>query len=254
MSELQTPPVGTEPTEQVTPSAPETETPQIPAVENPPEPTPAPQGNEPPVTPQPQTPEGFVPKDKFVASARESILNVERVKVANAQIDSLTKTDTPTDDAMRLVYPEWDNLDDYNKRVLVRQETLAMQQNRSLARTQEIEDRQRLEDQLDSVIDGNPKLAGKAAEFKRFARDPKNRGISAETLAKACLYDAEDETPAPNPNPTPMTEALPTGSGGPRDPLTPKKISIEEAAEIRKTDYKRYKELLDSNMIEELDA
>ena len=248
MTVIQTPEPGTEPKEQVTPQAdPEMETPQTPGeeVETPQEQP----------SPEPQTPPGYVPKDKFVASAQESILNAERVKVANAQIESLTKQDTPTDEAMRQLYPEWDNLDDYNKRVLIRQETIARQNAATRKEQQDLAARLRLEDEVDSVLDDPKfsKLKGREAEFKRFALKPSNRGLSADVIAKAFLFDAEDETPpAPTPEPMP-NEALPTGSGGPRGPIKPKKISIEEAAEIRKTDYKRYKELLDSNQIEELE-
>jgi hypothetical protein len=252
MSDVQTPPEGTEP-ESVTSQDAEPETPQAPVdevVELNPSPDPAPTEQTPPA-PQP-TPPGFVPKDKFVASGRESILNAERVKAANAQIEQLTKQDTPTDEAMRKLYPEWDQLDEYNKRVLIRQEALAMQTANTQAKQLEIEARQKLEDQLDDVVDNSefaPKLKGKEMEFKRFARNPKNRGIAAETLAKAFLFDAEDETPVP----TPMAEALPAGSGGPRGDLKPKKISIEEARKIRETDYKRYVELVKTGQIEEIE-
>lgn len=247
---IQTPDEGTE-QEQVTPQAdPEIETPQTPgevAELNKPQP------EQPSPEPQPQPDY----KEKFVHSQRESILNAERVKVKDAQIESLTNQDTPTDEAMRKLYPEWDQLDDYNKRVLIRQETLAMQNARTATQNQQILDRQKLEDQLDNVIENSdyaPKLKGKENEFKRFARNPKNRGIDASVLAKAFLFDAEDETPAPQPNPEPMpTEALPTGSGGPRTPLKPKKISIEEAKKIRETDMARYRELVKAGAIEELE-
>ena len=119
-----------------------------------------------------------------------------------------------------------DNLDEYNKRVLISQETLAMQQAATTVRQQEIDARQKLEDQLDNVIessDYSQKLKGKEAEFKRFARNSKNRGIAADTLAKAFLFDVEE-----SPTLTPMREALPAGSGGPRDDLAPKKLSLEE--------------------------
>jgi hypothetical protein len=252
MSEpIQTPEQGTELQEQAIPQAsPEMETPQIPdeaAAQTPQvdaQPEDAPQQP----APAPQSPDY---KQKFVESQREAILLNERLKNEKTRIESLTKQDTPTDEAMRKVYPEWDTFNDVTKQAYIKLEAQNMRQARIEAQQQDILDRQRLEDQLDEVIE-NPKFAklrGKESDFKRFARSPKNRGISAEVLAQAFLFDVE-ETPT---NPTPMREALPTGSGGPRGSLKPKKISIEEAAEIRKTDYKRYKELLDSNQIEELE-
>jgi hypothetical protein len=249
MSEpIQTPEQGTE-LENVTPQENvEIETPQTPSEEV----EPAKEPQEQP-SPEPQTPAAPDYKQKFVDSQREAILLAERNKVKEAQIESLTKQDTPTDEAMRNLYPEWDKLDDYNKRVLIRQETIAMQNAATRKEQQDILARQRLDDEVESVMDDPKfsKLKGREAEFKRFALKPANRGLSAEVIAKAFLFDADESSPAPQPQVT--REALPTGSGGPREPLKPKKISIEDAAVIRKTDFKRYKELLDTNQIEELE-
>jgi hypothetical protein len=236
MSDIQTPPEGTEEQATTPVTVAEPETPQAPVE--------APQDS----APQPQE-QQTVPKDKFVASAQESILNAERVKVRDQKIESLTKTDTPTDEAMRLVYPEWDQLDAYNKNVLVQIETTKMQNARVLADQQDIKERQKLEDELENILEINPKLKGKESEFKRFAKNPKNKGISADVLAKAFLFDVELE-PSAVPK---VQEALPTGSGGPRDPLGPKKMTIEAAAELRKTNYKAYKEALDAGLVEELE-
>lgn len=248
MTEIQTPPEGTEETEPVTlpENTEETETPETPS-----EVTPGTAPETP--SPEPQSPPpGYVPKEKFVASAQESILNAERVKLANSRIELLTKQDTPTDEAMRQVYPEWDTFTDITKQAFVRIETQNMRQARIESQQQDISARQQLDDKLEEFLETPPeafkKITGKEAEFKRFAKKKNNIGLSLETLAKAFLFDAEEETP-----PTPMREALPTGSGGPRDPLKPKKISIEEASEIRKTDYKRYVELVKSGAIEEIE-
>lgn len=197
-------------------------------------------------SPEPVAPEGYVPKEKFVASSQESILNAARVEARDAQIEQLTKTDTPTDEAMRLVYPEWDELNDVTKKALIKQEAQDMRQHRIEAQQIELASRLKLDDELETVIDANPKLAGKEADFKRFAKSPKNKGISAETLAKAFLFDVEPEVTK-----APAGEALPQGSGGPRGDQSPKKISITEAAEIRKTDNARYMELAKAGLIDE---
>lgn len=216
-------------------------------VETPAEPA-APTEQTPPET-QP-APEGYIPKEKFVASAQESILNAERVKVRDAQIEKLTKIDTPTDDAMRQLYPEWDELNDVTKKALVKQEAQEMRQLRIEAQQDEILNRIKLDEELGSAIESNPKLAGKEAEFRRFAANPKNKGISVDVLAKAFLFDVSEDAPAPQPV-IQKTEVLPQGSGGPREPLKPKKISLSEAANIRKTDNARYMELVKSGMIDD---
>jgi hypothetical protein len=257
MDPIQTPAEGTELQEQATPQAgPEMETPQVPdeAAQTPNQAAPTEDASQ----QQPVTPQSPDYKQKFTESQREAILLNERVKVATTRLDSLTKQDSPTDEAMRKLYPEWDQLDDYNKRVLIRQESSAMRAARLEADQQELKDRLKLDDQLDDVIESSEfasKLAGKEAAFRRFAKNPKNRGIEVSVLAKAFLFEP-DESPVstPEPNPTPMpTEALPTGSGGPRTPLKPKKISLEEAATIRKADYKRWKQLVEADAIEEIE-
>lgn len=146
-----------------------------------------------PPEPQP-APEGYVPKDKFVASAQESILNAERVKVRDAQLEKLTKIHTPTDDAMRQLYGEWDDLNEVTKKALIKQEAQEMRQHRIEAQQEEILNRIKLDEELGSVIESNPKLSGKETEFRRFAANPKNKGISADVLAKAFLFDVSEDT------------------------------------------------------------
>lgn len=248
---IQTPDEGTE-LDEVTPQAgPEMETPQTPSevaepsVEEPQE----------PASPEPEAPAAPDYKQKFVDSQREAILLAERNRVKDAQLESLTKQDTPTDEAMRALYPEWDGLDEYNKRVLIRTEAANMRATRLEKQLEETAARQKLKEEVESVLDDPKfgKLKGKETEFKRFALKPANRGLPAEVIAKAFLFDADEESPAPV-NPPPKTrEALPSGSGGPRGDVKPKKISLEEAATIRKTDYKRYMELVNANAIEELE-
>jgi len=153
---------------------------------------------------------------------------------------------------MRQVYPEWDTFTDITKQAFIRIEAQNMRQARMEAQQQDISARQQLEDKLEEFLDSPPeafkKIIGKEAEFKRFAKKKNNIGLSLETLAKAFLFDAEEETPA-----QPMKEALPTGSGGPRGPLKPKKISTEEARHIRETDYQHWLELVKSDAIEEIE-
>lgn len=120
MSELQTPPEGTEEQEQTTPQAgQEQETPETPTGEVVETPNPEPTSEQTPPDPQqPEQPAAPDYKQKFIESGRESILNAERVTAANARIEQLTKTDTPTDEAMRQLYPEWDQLKDAGVRKL----------------------------------------------------------------------------------------------------------------------------------------
>src|ERR1043165_5614227 len=153
---IQTPDEGTEIKEQVTPQAdPEMETPQTPNEVA--EPSQEELQTEQPSL-EPETLAAPDYKQKFVDSQREAILLAERNRVKEAQIESLTKQDTPTDEAMRALYPEWDGLDEYNKRVLVRTETIAMQNAANRKEQQDILARQKLDDEVESVMD-DPKFS-----------------------------------------------------------------------------------------------
>ena len=97
---IQTPDEGTELQDEVTPQVdPEMETPQTPSEEIA-EPSIEADPQEQPSL-EPETPTAPDYKQKFVDSQREAILLAERNKVKEAQIESLTKQDTPTDEAMR---------------------------------------------------------------------------------------------------------------------------------------------------------
>ncbi len=246
MPDIQTPPEGTDKPEEQ-PAVPSTSN----APENPVNPSedPAPQPDPKPLEPAPAPaadPSDPDYKQKFVESQREAILLAERNKVKDAQIEQLTKKDTPTDEAMRLVYPDWDTYNDIAKQAFIKQESQEMRLRATEARQTELDSRLKQDEEIQTQIQTNPKLQGKESEFKRFAMNPKNKGISAEVLAKAFLFDVEVP-----PAPAPQGEALPAGSGGPRGDLSPKKISIEEAAEIRKTDNNRYMELVKAGMIDD---
>ncbi|HZT34773.1 MAG TPA: hypothetical protein VFA15_02550 [Nitrososphaera sp.] len=213
---IQTPVEGTE-QEQVTPQAdPEMETPQTPSEEvADPSIEADPQPEQTPQEPQPAAPDY---KQKFVDSAREAILQNERIKVKEAQIESLTKQDTPTDEAMRALYANWDELDPVSKNFYIKQEAQEMRQRRLEAQQQDLLARQQLDDKLDDFLENPPdqfkKLAGRETEFRRFAKRKNNIGLSLDTLAKAFLFDAEEAPATQAPQPAPR-EALPTGNGGP---------------------------------------
>lgn len=242
--EIQTPVEGTEQTVE-TPDdnieVSEKETPQTPEVE---------QEIEQPVQPEPKPELDY--RNKFVESQREAILQNERLKQKDAHINKLTNKDTPTDDEMRSLIPEWDQLDDYNKRVNIQ---IRQADKRALAaeeRANALERKREFEDSLEDFTDSPPQefkgLKGKESEFKRFANRKANVGLPLDILAKSFLFDIQDEI-EPEHKPT-LTPGLERGSGGPRSaPKT--KISLEEARTLRETNYSKYMDLVKAGQIEE---
>jgi hypothetical protein len=253
-NELETPIIGTQETEPVTQKeftegtvAPKEPTPTEAVAETPTGETLQPEVTTPAEPAQPQADY----KQKFVDSQREAILLNERLKQERTRNELLTKQDTPTDEAMRQVYPEWDQLDDYNKRVLIKQEATNMRTAKLELELAEAREERKLDAEIDSLLDSTDpkltKLQGREAEFRRFAKKPANKGISAETLARAFLFDAE-EAPAPAPAPT-TRPSLEKGSGGPKEPAKPEGMTLEEEAELMKADPGRYAELIRKGII-----
>lgn len=237
----------TEETEVVTPAISETtemETPETPEVEE----TEQTQQEAQPI--QPEAPDY---RQKFVESQREAILQNERLKQKDAHINKLTTRDTPTDDEMRSLYPQWDQLDDYNRSVLTDMVETRKRAILAEERANALEESRRFEDSLEDFAQTPPDefkdLKGKEAEFKRFAKKKANVGLPLDTLAKAFLFDIkEDITPEHKPV---LTPGLENGNGGPRTAPKPKKLSVEDASKLRKTDYKEYLRLVKAGMIEE---
>lgn len=249
--ELQTPEEGTELEEEVTPKDDQEQQTldNLPVEESP---EGEGEGEEAPV--QQQQPQADPYKEKFVHSQREGILLNERVKVANSRIEQLTKQDTPTEEAMRQLYPDWDSYNDVTKRAYLQLEASNLRQARTEARQQEIDARLKLDEEVEDILD-NPKfsskLKGREAEFKRFAKKKENRGISGDILAQAFLFEASDDEAPPVEHKPNLNPGLERGNGGPRQAPKPKKLSLEEAGSLRKTNYKEYMRLLKAGMIED---
>lgn len=254
MSEpIQTPPDGTEFTEETPAIEPqEPETPQTPPVEEQPEGA-QPEGQGTEQTPSQQSQVDY--KDKFVHSQREAILQNARLKQKDAQLSHLTSKDTPTDDEMRSLYTWWDapNVDDstrdFYREQVARDKKLRATESLANAALQKLEFSEKLDDFVEEPPAEFKRLKGKEAEFKRFAKRKDNIGLPLDTLAKAFLFDAsEDAPPVHAPVKTPGLE---NGTGGPRQAPKPKKLSLEDARELRKTNFEEYRRLSLAGMIEE---
>lgn len=217
--------------------------------------------NEQPVAPpadpqQPATPPTQPPKVETPAkpdfeklykeSSSEALTQKARADAAEAQLQGLTKE--PTDSELRAAFPEWDVMSDAEKASASRAfnaERIA--QGLKAERDAEKAEKNRASN-VDAAIASHPDLEGKEQAFRDFCAKPTHRTVDPTILVDAFLHKASATAPAP-PTPSPGLES---GNGGPRTPEKPKKISIEEAAEIRKMDYRRYLKLVKAGEIEEL--
>ena len=168
----------------------------------------------------------------------------------------ITKQERPTDEEMRQAEPNWDYLSDFEKNQAIKTEILTRKQAK-----RDLEDaaKRKAEEDLEALeayCFNEPKLKGKEEEFAKFATSKKNRGAPMEVLLNAFLFEVGGATPpAPAADPTPpqpetppsLNRSTPTGGNPPVE--TPKGLSDEDIEHIRKTDHKRYNEMVRTGQI-----
>jgi hypothetical protein len=202
---------------------------------------------------QPQTPAAPDYETKFKESAKEGILQHERVKLRDARIEQLTKTENPTDEELRAKYPWWDNAEvdeatrAFYRNDLIKEKRLARTENIALTLSEKLEYNEKLDDFIEDPAEEFKGLKGKEMEFKRFAKRKENIGIPIDKLAKAFLFDVKDELPK-NHKPTPKP-GLETGQGGPKTIEKAQALTPEQEMELMTKDPGRYAELVRKGVI-----
>jgi hypothetical protein len=223
MTDVQTPPEGTEPETTVEPTI----------VPEPPIVTPA-----------------VDYEQKFKQSSAEAQLLLEQKKALEAKLHQINSSN-PTDDELRAAHPTFDQYDELTKGVL--RDQLATKKWRQQQELKEAEaEAERLWRSDLAALSTNPTYAHLSAdgEFEKFANKyPK--GVDLQTIADSYMVrngKFPNATP-PDDLPTPSgNEVLPAGSGGPRGPRKTG-YTAEEVKDIRTNDPKRYQDLLEKGLI-----
>lgn len=195
-------------------------------------------------------------KKKFVESAREAqVLHSKDKKMVEA-LDQAKGLPSPSDEEMIKLYPDWEMLTDTEKRLAKDTEMSKRQFNILHEASTAGKDISAWNDKVDKFIDdpktfiAHPDLEGKADDFKVFATKATRRGVDFPDLVSAFLYEVEKSMP-----PKHKGAMFEKGSGGAKDLEKQKgdKISLEEARNLRKTNFNKYKELLKAGKIEKED-
>ena len=195
-----------------------------------------------PPTPKPEETVDYW-KNQASASARENTLLREAEERRQKAEQELTKE--PTDSELRAAFPEWDVMDDFQKR-MARETTDAKRlAARAVKTSEELANERSWNTSIELAVSSNPSLQGKEQAFRQFALKPQYRGVPMELLVDSFL---QKNAPAPTPTPKPAEPkpGLETGNGGPRVTETSKKYTAEELKTIRETDYRRYMEIVKS--------
>lgn len=202
----------------------------------------------------PKTPENEKKrlKDKLSASSREAQILYSKNKKITEAIEKASEVSEPSEEELRARYSDWDEMTDSEQQSAKEIMTLKKQIGAISEVAKDFKDLDSWTQKVDEfisdpeVLANNPKIDGKEDEFRSFAMKETRRGVDFDVLVKAFLFEVEDTRPAKN-----KGKMFETGSGGLNKKPTKKddKLSVEDGARLRKTNYKKYTELLKKGKI-----
>lgn len=186
-------------------------------------------------------------KQKFAESTRESQILLAKVKQLEEKLGKVAGDEIPAERELQKLYPDWEMMSELEKKLA--EKTLILdrrigkiEQEREAAR-EEAEWEGRLEEFLEKakILESYPELDGREKEFREFARKPTHRGVDLNILADAFLYKEKGGIMPKSKK----GSVLEPGRGGPRqEPPKKKKMTPEELSILRKTDFKKYKQII----------
>ena len=218
-----------------------------------PSPSPSPASVSPSPTPPPPSPSPS--PDPYQVKAREQgreniVLNA-KAKKRNEAIDNASKVIDPTDDEMKAIYPEWEDMTELEKKLAVKTEKSDRRFNIIHASREEEKNIEDWSAKVDTFT-GDPKtlvtypeLEGKLDDFILFASRPTRVAVPFDILVSAFLHDETKHMKSKK------KEMFPSGEHR-GEPIKKKsdKIGLEEARKIRETDYPRYIRLTKEHKID----
>lgn len=194
-------------------------------------------------------------KQKYRDSTREAQVLYSKDKKMNEAIDEASRLDNLPEEEMNSLYPDWDILSDFEKKVARDNEInkrrfdilhKASSAGKDIAAWNEEVDKF-IEDP--KILANNPDLEGRQDDFRIFATKPTRKNAPLEDLVNSFLFEVDKEEAS---KPKSKGEMFPTGTGGPSTPDSskPKKLTVEEGKALRISNYETYKKKLRAGEIE----
>jgi len=192
-------------------------------------------------------------KKKFSESSREAQKVVAKNRKLVQAIDEAGEVEEPTEDELKVEYPDWELLDDTTKKVAkdnltnTRRFALISQARVEAKKIEKWdEDVVKFLDDPQSFID-YPDIESLKDDFRLFANKETHHNVPFDVLAKSFLYEQSKTA-----KPKSKGSMFPTGSGGPNDKGAKKdgKISVAESEVLRKTNYEKYKRYLKEGKVD----
>ena len=216
-------------------------------LKNAPHASPSPSPEAPSASPSPEAPSPSpspeIPyKKKAIAQGKENIVLHGKQKKMNDAIDEANNIPDPTEEEMRVEYPEWDDMTETEKKTALKtiknDRRFAILQ-RARASERDIEDwntKVEVFAKDPKTLVSHPELEGKMDEFAMYAMGESRRGVALDILVSAFLHD---ETKTMKPKKGAMFPAGGGGRGGKPKPKTTK-IGLDEARTLRQSNYPEY--------------
>jgi len=173
-----------------------------------------------------------------------------RYKDLEKVMGEITKEDIPTDEEMRQhpLGANWDSLSEFEQDMARRQVVVERKQNATIAQITKTRLNTETANKVNGIIATRPELRGFEQEFIEYASDPIRRDTPEDDLVGAFMYG---KTPKEEKKPEEVkkteTPALERGGGAGADPqnnTTETKLSDDEAEKLRKSDPKKYMEMV----------
>lgn len=184
-------------------------------------------------------------KSKFANSSRRNQIVTSQFEELQKTLGDITRDEVPTDEEMIRQVPDWEYLSDREKNNERKMVVLEKRQNKIMHTMSNITSDITRSGKIEEYINKEPKLAGKEDEFYKFATDKRNEGASMDVLLSAFLYEDIPEIPEEEPKkPAPQSLERGNPSGGEERNTSPKGLSDEDLAQLRKTNPQKYFQLI----------
>jgi len=187
-------------------------------------------------------------KKKFSESSREAQRIATENKKINEVIDQSSQIPEPTEEEMVKEWPEWENMEDYSRKLAI-QATKARRFQENLAKARgEGKKLEQWNERVDKLLDDPqtliqyPELEGRVEELRIYATAAPNTKF--DVLIPGFLYNAK-KAQVKN-----KGQMMPKGTAGSSHTgKTDNKLSLEEGRKIRETDYNKWKQLVKDGKI-----
>ena len=183
---------------------------------------------------------------KLVASQQEAMVWKKKAEDLEAEKAKVIEV---TDEYMKTIYTDWDDMTLGEQRSLKEVEKLKQENIIIRAKANEFNNDRQWTDNVTQFVDGSefdenfPAIKDRKEDFKRFCNKPTRKGMAMEDLAKIFLYE--------NPTtPVKKKRSLFNAPGGPNKGPAPKKgLTPDEVRLLRVNSPKKYNELVRQHKI-----